>query len=770
MKYKTLIAALVCFLIAAVPAFAADYSDIADGSALDGAVDILSRLDIIAGGDDGLYRPGDSLTRAEFSKIATYLSGAEENAVSAEVPFVDVPSGHWATAYIGYVSGAGIISGYPDGTFAPEEEISWAQAVTVAVRVLGYSGEDVAYRWPEGYIEKAQAMGLLDGLTVTDYNAPITRGEAALLFENALFTDMKNGVELISMRKVTRIEDVTVIADSLVDVSLAADMIKTSAGSFKAPEDPEQTPRVGDYGDLYYDADSRIVAFAPENETVRTLTVTSTFMNAETNKVEINYTENGTAGTESFELNRPLYNEGSALTMGNGYQLMSEGSQLKLYYGGDGELRRAMLSTVTMAGPKIAESESFSPVREFNIADTSTLRVIRKGLTATLDDIRRFDVLYYAENTNTLYAYADSVTGIYEKAYPIKANVTSITLSGKDYELATQAAINKLNESPGAFAINDRITLLKGRNGEIVGVVDTDSADLLGYGVIQNAYTLISQDEDSLGREEYWVTVFTADGASTDYRCDADYTDEIGEFRRLVFENGALSLEKVKYNVFTGVLDASVPSLAGHWFANDFGIIELVSLPENGAATLRTVTLDELNRKSLTSSDVIHIQTVGEMEDISILYIGAVTKEQYAYGVIKDVEETTGSVTRTRFKYTLLLGNTETEINNNYAFLVGEAVGYGTDENGETNFTNLVKVGEGRAVTATTSNRIKVDGTIYTMSDNAVAYGGDYPKNYRALSLDDLVGMDDVRSVELYADRSLASGGTVRVIVLTIRE
>ncbi len=786
MKYKTLIAALVCLLIAAVPAFAADYSDIADDPALDEAVSILSRLDIISGGDDGLYRPGDNLTRAEFSKIATYLSGAEENAVSTGVPFVDVPTGHWATAYIGYVSNTGIISGYPDGTFAPEEKISWAQALTVTVRVLGYSGEDVAYRWPDGYIEKAQAIGLLDGLTVTDYNAPITRGEAALLFQNALFTDMKNGGELISMRKVTRAEDVAVIADSLVDVTLASDMIKTSAGSFKVPEDPEQTPQVGDYGDLYYDTDSRIVTFVPEAETVRTLTVTSTFMNAETNKVEINYTENGAAGTESFELNRPLYNEGSALTIGNGYQLMGEGSQLKLYYDSEGGFRRAMLSTVTLAGPKVVESESFSPVREFNIADTSTLRVIRKGLTAKLSDIERFDVLYYAENTNTLYAYADSVTGIYEKAHPIKANVTSITLSGTEYELATQDAINKLNESPGAFAINDRITLLKGRNGEIVGVADTDSADLLGYGVIQNAYTVISQDEDNLGREEYWVTVFTADGASSDYRCDADYTDYIGEFRRLVFTDGALSLEKVKYNVFTGVLDASVPSLAGHWFANDFGIIELVSLPDNGPATLRTVSLDELNRKSLTISDIIHIQTVGEMDDISILYLGSVTKEQYSYGVIKEKEESSEVIsTETKvdqtgqpvvdyhfykYSYTVLLGNQEVVLNNNYLFDTGEAIGYGTDEDGETNFISLAKIGEGKTVTAVTSNRIKVDDTIYTMSGSAVAYGGDYPKNYRALSLDELTDIENVKSVTLYSDRSISSGGSVRVIILNIKE
>lgn len=764
MKLKFIIAGLAASLLLPAAALAANYPDVAGDPALAEAVGMLDSLDIISGGDDGLYHPEQNLTRAQFAKIATYLMGSEENAVSTGVPFVDVPAGHWATGYIGLVSGSGIISGYPDGTFGPEDQTPWNQALTIVLRVLGYNGDDVGHRWPEGYIEKAQAIGLMKGLTVYDYTAPITRGEAAILFNNAVFTDTKSGAELISLRKVTEAEDAVIIADSDTDAGLAADVIKTSAGTFKIPENGSSVPETGACGDLYVDRDGRIVAFIPDRETVRTLIVTGTFMNVETNEVEINYTENGIAGTESFALNRVLYNEGSALTVGSGYQLMSEGSVLSLYYGDDGGFRRAMLKAATMAGPVVAESESFSPQSYFGIADTAGLKVIRKGLTASLDDIRRFDVLYYNENTNTLYAYADSVTGIYEKAHPIKANVTSITLSGVEYQLATQDAVNKLNESPGAFAIGDRVTLLRGRGGEIVGAVDTDSADLYGYGVIQNAYTKISDDEDNPGRSEYWVTLFMADGTTVDYRCDDDYTDYIGELRRLNFVNGVLGLEKISYNVVTGALDVSKPSLAGHWFANDYGIIELVSLPENGPATLRKVSLNELGVNSLTSNEVIHVQTVGEMDDISILYLRGASNEQYTYGVVKDVEDTPG--TGARYAYTLLLGNSETVLNNNYLFDPGEAVGYGLYKDGTENFISLVKVGEGKAVTARTSNRVKVDGTVYTMSDTAVAYGGDYPKNFRALSLDDLAGMDNVLRVTLYSDRSLSAGGTVKVIIV----
>ena len=769
MKKLILALALAVALTAAAGtgAIAAAYPDVS-GSALQEAVSMLSSLDVISGSGDGLYHPDQLLTRAQFAKIAVYMMGREEDAVSTGVSFIDVPEGHWATGYISLVSSEGVIAGYPDGTFGINDELTWSQAITIVVRILGYSGADVGYRWPDGYVEKARAIGLLDGITVSDLNAPVSRGEAALLCHNALFTDMKSGAELISLRGVTRIEDAVIIADSSIDVNLQADTVKTSAGNFKITENTDAGElTVGSSGDLYVNRDNEIVSYTPDAETVRTLIVKSTFMNNNTNEVEINYTENGVPGTESFALNRALYNEGSAMTMGSGYQLMSEGSELRLFYD-RGNLQRAMLYTSTIAGPKIVESESFSPVREFGIADTSTLKVIRKGLSASLGDIKRFDVLYYAANTNTLYAYADSVTGIYEKAYPIKANVTSIRLSGTTYQLATQEAINRLNESPGAFAINDRVTLLKGRNDEIVGAVDADSADLYAYGVIQNTYTKISQDEDTLGRGEYWVTMFMADGTAADYHCDADYSKYIGELRKLNFQSGILSLEKIKYTVMTGAIDnSSKPSFNGHWFANDYGIIELVSLPDKGAATLRKVSLNELNVSSLSAADVIHVQTTGDMDDISILYLRGVTNEQYTYGVVKSYEVVQGMSSGTTNRiYTLLLGNQEAVINNHFSFSEGEAIGYGFDKNGDPGFISLVKVGEGKSVAAVTSNRIKVGDTIYSMSDNAVAYGGDLPKNYQSLSLEQLVDMKDVISVELYSDHSISSGGVVKVIVV----
>jgi len=84
-----------------------------------------------------------------------------------------------------YVSQKGIIEGYPDGTFKPEKVVTYREALTMAVRTLGYQG--LEYPW--GYIEKAVALGLTDGITDVAYTDVINRGVAAQIIYNAMFAD-----------------------------------------------------------------------------------------------------------------------------------------------------------------------------------------------------------------------------------------------------------------------------------------------------------------------------------------------------------------------------------------------------------------------------------------------------------------------------------------------------------------------------------------------------------------------------------------------------
>ena len=92
----------------------------------------LSEFGILSGYSDGTFRPNNKITRAEFVKIAESF----EALTWGLSPYNDVDGGHWAFRYIVSSAAKGWISGYPDGTFRPNSFISRAEAVTIVNRLL----------------------------------------------------------------------------------------------------------------------------------------------------------------------------------------------------------------------------------------------------------------------------------------------------------------------------------------------------------------------------------------------------------------------------------------------------------------------------------------------------------------------------------------------------------------------------------------------------------------------------------------------------------
>lgn len=92
-----------------------------------------------------------------------------------------------------------------------------------------------------------------------------------------------------------------------------------------------------------------------------------------------------------------------------------------------------MLNKSTLEGPCTITTDSQQIYSLFSLSSTAALNVYRKGERASVSDIKAYDVVYYERATNTVYAYADKITGTYEEAYPIKANVTSVKISDKTY-------------------------------------------------------------------------------------------------------------------------------------------------------------------------------------------------------------------------------------------------------------------------------------------------------------------------------------------------
>ncbi len=120
------------------------YSDVAATSWYNTAVSTLSSMGIITGYPDGTFRPNAAITRAEFAAIAARFDNDGDKTAAK---FSDIAT-HWAKDEISIAYNNGWITGYPDGTFGPQRDITRAETMTLVNRVLNRQPETEDDRAP----------------------------------------------------------------------------------------------------------------------------------------------------------------------------------------------------------------------------------------------------------------------------------------------------------------------------------------------------------------------------------------------------------------------------------------------------------------------------------------------------------------------------------------------------------------------------------------------------------------------------------------------
>ncbi len=177
---------------------------------------------IMVGDENGNFNPYQALTRAELTKIAVVMSNPDfmENVNLDGQSFSDVSSEDWAHPYIEYAKANGIIDGYEDGTFKPEQYVTVQEMLKMMVCLLGYEPQaEVTGGYPHGYIKSAMRLGLLEGITV-QYDTYTIRTEAADVINKVLDTPLM----------VQKSEDTWVICDgSALEYPLSTIAIKNFA-------------------------------------------------------------------------------------------------------------------------------------------------------------------------------------------------------------------------------------------------------------------------------------------------------------------------------------------------------------------------------------------------------------------------------------------------------------------------------------------------------------------------------------------------------------
>ncbi len=183
-KVLSLVLVIAMVLSSMSFAFAAKFDDVT-GDYTE-AVDTLSALGVIKGFEDGTFRPDETLTRAQMAVLMVELLGYGDLVEGSKSNFSDT-QGHWADKWIALAAGRGIMIGTGDGKFNPEGKLTYDMVLTTIVRGLGYtdaSNELKSMPWPTNFKVKAAELNITKNVDMRLANAD--RGGVAQAMFNAL--------------------------------------------------------------------------------------------------------------------------------------------------------------------------------------------------------------------------------------------------------------------------------------------------------------------------------------------------------------------------------------------------------------------------------------------------------------------------------------------------------------------------------------------------------------------------------------------------------
>lgn len=172
-------------IVPSVPAMAAP-SDIA-GHWAESVITQWQSKGLIQGYEDGTFKPGNTITRAEF---VTLMNNAKGFWSEGSINFSDVKNGSWFYSAVARAVAAGYVKGYSDGSFKPNNTITRAEAAVMIANTAKLSANEAgAYRftdigsipaWARGSVGAVVAAGYMTGYPdgSFDANASISRAEA----------------------------------------------------------------------------------------------------------------------------------------------------------------------------------------------------------------------------------------------------------------------------------------------------------------------------------------------------------------------------------------------------------------------------------------------------------------------------------------------------------------------------------------------------------------------------------------------------------------
>ena len=761
---SALTAAILCSLLVLPQASAAGspgFVDIPDPDIAEAAA-LLQIMEVVDGNGSGYFFPEMELTRAQFCKMAVNIrgEGSKAEAQQNRTIFLDVPATHWGRGYINYASsisvtdgGERLVMGVGDGTFHPDENIAFDQAVTMTMRLLGYTAADVptGATWYDGYLSTARTIELLDGLEGVSHDAPVTRAQAAVLFRNLLFTK-SNGSENTYLASLGGSE---VEGGVVLDVTAKADdgdpAVQTTKGTYKTGRSFDASLE-GKEGKAVLNKDKELIAFVPKSGTSeRVVNVTST---------EATYLMASGGEKITVEPETVVYQDNKATTWKDCYLSVSTPTPVTFHYGADGKLAYLFFSAADPDGEDVMVARRLSTgTNPFSsMTGGKAYTMFKNGVLATAADIRPYDVAVYDAGTGVIQVSDLRLTGIYEDASPSPAAPTSIKVMGRSFPVLSSA-----RQDLGNFKVGDEITLLLTTDAKVAGAVSPDVVKGKAVGIASTT---------KAGENSTATVKLLQGGLEVSGGISASAAERYDDQLVMVSSGqvGRLGLSLVENSSIKGDLDVAGRTLGGKALAQDVIIYDRA---QDGSVV--SVDYDSLTIEKISRNDISFV-SYDYADRVQYIVLDDVTGDAYQYGyfayyarVEADKDDGISTPPQLCVKQGSADGKeTFTKRGNFFKSGVRQNAPGGVAYNSKGNIAATVTLSSAqhinRAAFDLDDMSVSIGGVTYVISPNVQCYN----KTSKTWYAPGKAGVETARAysddLTLYFDRPASQGGKIRLI------
>lgn len=418
------------------------------------------------------------------------------------------------------------------------------------------------------------------------------------------------------------------------------------------------------------------------------------------------------------------------------------GTSLSVPLDTDGEVDYLSLLKTNLEGPVLLTS-SLSSTLDFTNNKTC---VYKNEVTSNISSISSYDVIYYSEKLNTIWAYNTKVSGTLQSVSPSRTAPTSVTIGSDSYTLGTKEMIYAFS-SLGSFSLNSPVTLFLGMDNEVVAALSSADYSIDTYGVVLSIGTYIGSSSSTDTNNRY-LTMLTPNGnTSTYYYKASDLTVSVGNLVHVTYTNGTESIERITSTyakLYNCIVSASASKIGSYKVASDAVIMD------TNKGSYQKINLSTIDGVTLNYSNVLYYE-FNSAGEISSLILNSVTSGNYSYGVITAI--TTPSSGGAAIYTYLADGTTKTVSSTLVSGSVVAGTGLRIDTYNDTDgkvsavsFTSLASA----SVTSLTSSTITTADWSKSIASNAYCYYVDSQGSYHVTTLSSISSLTKYKLTAYY--------------------